>query len=329
MADGAVYSNGNSNNMDAIKNNAAAAYNSVANGPVAQNVLDQHAKTTAELNNLAAARQTPSHPAATGQPLTHYHSFFSELLSWNNPRASALAYASVVSFIFAVRYLDLLRYGFKLTWMILAITIAAEVSGKALLNNGFATQLRPRQYYTVPRETLDNLIGDATELINFFVIESQRVLFAENISVSAAAAVAAFISYYLVKVVPYWGLALLATTVVFFVPLIYVTNQELIDEQLHQASEILSSQTSQLRTVVQRNTEQATQVTKQYMGDYTAKAQSLIKTARDSPKEKEFDLPAVPKEPEYKDKDFPVAPKEDITVTVPVVKTQDEPLIET
>jgi len=70
--------------------------------------------------------------------------------------------------------------------MILAITIAAEVSGKALLNNGFATQLRPRQYYTVPRETLDNLIGDATELINFFVIESQRVLFAENISVSAA-----------------------------------------------------------------------------------------------------------------------------------------------
>lgn len=55
-------------------------------GPVAQNVKDQHAKTTAEFSNLAASRQTPADPAATGQPLTHYHSFFSELLSWNNPR---------------------------------------------------------------------------------------------------------------------------------------------------------------------------------------------------------------------------------------------------
>lgn len=57
-------------------------------GPVAQNVKDQTAKTGAEFNNLAASRQTPANPAATGQPLTHYHSFFSELLSWNNPRTS-------------------------------------------------------------------------------------------------------------------------------------------------------------------------------------------------------------------------------------------------
>jgi hypothetical protein len=55
-------------------------------GPVAQNVKEQHAKTSAELANLAASRQTPANPAATGQPLTHYHSFFSELLSWKNPR---------------------------------------------------------------------------------------------------------------------------------------------------------------------------------------------------------------------------------------------------
>lgn len=47
---------------------------------------DQTAKTGAEFSNLADARRTPAEPAATGQPLTHYHSFFSELLSWNNPR---------------------------------------------------------------------------------------------------------------------------------------------------------------------------------------------------------------------------------------------------
>ena len=58
----------------------------MTSGPVAENIKNEGAKTSAEFSNLASARQTPSTPAATGQPLTHYHSFFSELLSWNNPR---------------------------------------------------------------------------------------------------------------------------------------------------------------------------------------------------------------------------------------------------
>lgn len=69
--------------------------------------------------------------------------------------------------------------------MALGVTIAAEVAGKAVLNTGFASQLRPRKYYTVPRETIDTVIGDLHELINFFVIEGQRILFAENILASS------------------------------------------------------------------------------------------------------------------------------------------------
>lgn len=69
--------------------------------------------------------------------------------------------------------------------MVLGITIAAEVAGKLVMNTGIASQLRPRRYYTVPRETLDIFIGDVHELVNFLVIEAQRIVFAENVSVSA------------------------------------------------------------------------------------------------------------------------------------------------
>lgn len=321
-------SNGSSN-VDALKNNAAAAYNNITNGPVVQNVKDESAKTTAELSNLANSRRTPANRAATGQPLTHYHSFFSELLSWKNPRASGIAYVSLVSLIFSVRYLDVVRWGLKLTWMVLGITIAAEVAGKAILNQGFATQLRPRQYYTVPQETLETLIGDVTELINFFVIESQRILFAENISASALAAFAAFVSYYLVKIVPYWGLALIATSVVFFAPLIYTSNQELIDSQIQHASEIISEQTTQIRSLVQKNTVQATQVTKEYLGDYTAKAQSIIKGAGENIKGTAENVKAS-----VHDTDFPSVPKAELKreplVNEPVKAPrvgEEEPLI--
>lgn len=142
------------------------------------------------------------------------------------------------------------------------------------------------------------------------------------------AALAAFLSYYLVKIVPYWGLAVIATTVVFFAPLIYVTNQELIDDQLKHAGEIVNTQTAQLRTVAQKHTEQATQATKQYMGDYTAKAQALIKGARSNGHEQHNHHKAG-----LKESDFPTAPKEELkgAPAEPIVaaKTEEEPLIAT
>ncbi len=53
-----------------------------------ENASEQSAATSAEMSNLAAARHPPNYRAATGQQLTNYHSFFSELLSWRNPRMS-------------------------------------------------------------------------------------------------------------------------------------------------------------------------------------------------------------------------------------------------
>ena len=47
-----------------------------------------------------------------------------------------------------------------------------------------AASLRPRRYYRVPKETLETFLDDVEQLINFFVIEFQRILFAENVTVT-------------------------------------------------------------------------------------------------------------------------------------------------
>ena len=150
------------------------------------NIKDQHAKTQAEFASLAASRTTPPTLAATGQSLTHYHSFFSNLLSWDNPRASGIAYGSIILFIFAARYLDILRYVFRITWLTLGAAVLVEGAGKLLFSHGFISGARPKNYYTVSKETLDALLGDVHELVNFFFIEAQRILFAENLSATAA-----------------------------------------------------------------------------------------------------------------------------------------------
>ncbi|CAK7568129.1 MAG: hypothetical protein SEPTF4163_006112 [Sporothrix epigloea] len=303
-------------------------------------------------NGVTNVTDASSLPAAPTQPLTHYHSLFSELLSWNNPRNSGIAYASIVALIAAFRLLDVLRWGLRLTWILLGITIAAEIAGNLVLNKGLASQLRPRKYYTLSRDSLDNVLGDVHELLNFFVIEAQRILYVENVYVSAAACVAAFLSYYLVKIVPYWGLALLGITILFFAPLAYKSNKELIDNQLKQASELVNAQTNQLREVANKHTTHATEITKQYMGDYTAKAQQILggrsasvevpepatttPTVTSEPLEPlkpsvvEFAPPAPTTEPvhSYEEADFPVAPKESLNDEAPQIPETVVPHVE-
>lgn len=70
--------------------------------------------------------------------------------------------------------------------MTLGVTIAAEVLGKTVLGQGLSSQFRPKKYFTISKSTLDGLTGDLHELINFFVIESQRLVFAENVFASVA-----------------------------------------------------------------------------------------------------------------------------------------------
>lgn len=98
--------------------------------------------------------------------------------------ASGIALVSIISFIFTARYLDITRYALWLTSVVLGITVSLEAAGKFLLSKGLTTQIRPRRYYTVSRETVDSVVGDVHELINFIVIETQRILFVENVPAS-------------------------------------------------------------------------------------------------------------------------------------------------
>lgn len=46
--------------------------------------------------------------------------------------------------------------------------------------------MRPRKYYTIPKQSLEHALGDVEQLLNFFVIESQRILYAENVYATVA-----------------------------------------------------------------------------------------------------------------------------------------------
>ncbi|KAL8856051.1 MAG: hypothetical protein Q9178_007307 [Gyalolechia marmorata] len=304
--------------MNTVQNHPATqnVRDAVGNGPVAENVRNQSAMTSSEFRNLADSRTSPNKSTANGQPLTHYHSFFYNLLSWENPRATTISFLSTVLFIFAARYLPALRWTFKVLYITLGCTAAAELGGKMVLSQGLASSFRPRKYYTIPREALEASLEDVEQLINFFVIEFQRVLFAEKPAHTVAAFVASLISYWLIKFTPFWGLSLIAVSMIYLGPLVYTTNKELIDHHLENATNIVNSQASQVKDLAGHHTSRATSAVKGYAGDYTAKAQNYIGSARGktptSPSAARSGAKSGPgSAPAYSSSDFPHAPKQE------------------
>ncbi|KAJ5174229.1 uncharacterized protein N7482_000106 [Penicillium canariense] len=280
--------------------------------PVIDNIKSEASKTSDEFRDLKNARVTPSTTTTNGQPLTHYHSLLYSLLSWEQPRATAVSYASVIGFIFAARYLPLLRWAFKFLYMSLGLTAAFEIAGQVILKQGIASSFRPRRYYTIPKETHEAILEDLSQLLDFFLIEFQRILFAENVVHTVAAFTAAFTCYWLVRFVPLWGLAVISVTVAYLGPLVYISNREIIDEQIANLQEIVSSQTNQLKDLAGERTSHATGVMKQYVGEYSHKAQEYIGRRSASPEMTKAPAPvkteAAP-EPTIKTEDFPEAPK--------------------
>lgn len=122
---------------------------------------------------------------------------------------------------------------------------------------------------------------------------------------------------------PYWGLAIVGTSVAFFVPLIYTTNQELIDHHIKNASEAINAQTAQVKSVAQKQADQISAMGKQYAGDYTGKVQDMLRGRSVSPttspklatKQPEFPSPPT-QEPEKTKLSGTSAPKAEPLIAV-------------
>ncbi|KAF8456690.1 Reticulon-domain-containing protein [Terfezia claveryi] len=234
-------------------------------------------------------------------PLTHFHSFFYDLVTWKYPRASALIFISLLSTILAFRFVNVMRYVFKAAYLLLGSVAALEYAGKHLGYKGVVSQMRPRRYYTIPRENIESLFEEIHDFLNFVVVEFQRVVFVENLFTTVAAFVASFFGYFLIKYLPFWSLAFLGTILGFAGPYVYINNQEQIDAQINHYSDIANMKLIEARGV-----------TEQYAGEYATRARQTASQL--SEKVQSYTNRRVSGEqprPNFKPHDFPNAPTQE------------------
>jgi len=132
--------------------------------------------------------------------------------------------------------------------------------------------MKPRQYYQVNKNTFDVLFNEVANVFNFFVLEFQRLVFAEKTSHTAVACVISFIAYKLVRYVPLWGLALTGTVLAFALPPIYFMNQEVIDHHIQHAQSLAAEQAAMARDMANQHIGVATDKAKAVTSEWGKKA---------------------------------------------------------
>ena len=119
---------------------------------------------------------------------------------------------------------------------------------------------------------------------------------------------------------------------IFLGPLIYISNQELIDGHLEHASNIVSAQASQVKDLASEHTGKAFESIKASTSDYTDKASSMIGQSRQKIPTMQQAKATVTGNTGIKEESFPTAPKTDLPstadTTLPSVHapTQSEPI---
>lgn len=112
---------------------------------------------------------------------------------------------------------------------------------------------------------------------------------------------------------------MIAVTTTYFTPLVYISNREIIDEQISNLQEIINSQTNQLKDLAGERTSQATGLMKQYVGEYSSKAQEYIGSRRSTSPEMSKVAP-TPIKAEQPIPESVIAP-----VAEPLIKKEDFP----
>lgn len=137
-----------------------------------------------------------------------------------------------------------------------------------------------------------------------------------------------------------WGLALIAVTVAYLGPLVYISNREIIDEQIHTAHQLINAQADHVRGIAEQQTAHARGLVKQYASDYSAKAQEYIGQRRSASPEvtkapasgSSIKAEPVSPQPGVKHSDFPEAPKNEPAAAEPAAESsapeaKQEPLL--
>ncbi|KAK7745120.1 hypothetical protein SLS62_009919 [Diatrype stigma] len=139
-------------------------------------------------------------------------------ISWEDPFRTLGSYLGLLSLLLGVHYLHPTQLFLKIGATGLGAVSFLSLVSRATKSDFFA-RLRP-EYKQVPESTLNATLKDIHDLVQYSVVQAQKVVWGEDIEKTFGAFFGVTALFWLIKVVSPFGLAILGLTSLYIAPLV-------------------------------------------------------------------------------------------------------------
>lgn len=161
----------------------------------------------------------------------------SNLLTWTDPRKSAITLGSILSALLLIKYVNLTALFFRLSTFVLLGSALAEYAGKVVTGTGFVTQFKPATMNCVGNWA-EYYAPHAVTILKKVELQAQQLYTATSVQNTVRAGFASFFLYKLTSAFSLWTIAFVSTILAFTAPPIYLANKELIDANVAKAAKV-------------------------------------------------------------------------------------------
>ncbi|KAK9472393.1 putative reticulon-like protein RtnA [Dipodascopsis tothii] len=175
-----------------------------------------------------------------------YKNLTIDLFTWKSTYVSAGALAGSVFLLLAAKYANPLRFLLHASYLIFGAGIVVEYVGRMVWKSpsGFISSFRPAEYFVLSKDVLDPIVIELVHLVNFLIVEVQRIAFVESLPLTGLAFLASLVGYIAVRVLSLWTLSLIGVGLAFSLPPLYFKFQTEIDAQVAKANAVAEKQFS-------------------------------------------------------------------------------------
>ncbi|TDZ74766.1 hypothetical protein CTRI78_v000335 [Colletotrichum trifolii] len=202
------------------ENQVLPAYSGSASQPsqeTAQNI--SAIRSVFNDNDEGKHHEAPTSGGPLRQVLAHSDSLY-KYINWEDPARTLGAYVGAMSVLFGAHYLPLTRLAVKAGLTTLGAITVTEFVTRSLSAQPLSARLRPRQYRTVPEPTLNATLQDVHDFVQYAVVQLQKTVYGENLSLTIGAFAALTALYWIVPQLSAFGLAVVALHAVFIAPVL-------------------------------------------------------------------------------------------------------------
>jgi hypothetical protein len=151
--------------------------------------------------------------------LAHQESLY-KYVSWEDPFRTLGSYIALVSLLVGAHYMPLTRWALKAGAYTSGAIWVAEFASRSFGRDTFLSRLRPKPYKKVPEPVLDATLKDIHDFIQYCAVQSQRVLYGEDLKKTFAIFLGFTTMYWLIGAASPFALSLLGLTSLYIAPLV-------------------------------------------------------------------------------------------------------------